>query len=88
MREGKYQESPVKRGGRLLEVVNGGECYVADLWVGDIGADSWGRYGLDPSSAMSLPRSNIPSNGVSFCHSSIGSFSVVRDVLQDSGGFF
>ena len=77
MREGKYQESPVKRGGRLLEVVNGGECYVADLWVEDVGGDSWGRDGLGPSSARSLPGKNIPSDGVSLWNLLIGSLSVV-----------
>ena len=50
---------------------------MVELWVGDVGADSWGRDGLGLSSERSLPGRNVLSDGVSLCYFSIVSFSVV-----------
>ena len=44
---------------------------MADLRVGDVGADSWGRGILGPGSERSLPGGNVPSDGVSLWHFSI-----------------
>ena len=45
--------------------------FVDEMWVGDGDAVSWARDGCGPSSAGSLDRGGVPSDGVSLLHISI-----------------